>query len=393
MRILFVAMTDSPHAAGWLNLLKDTGWDIYLFSAYITTRTQHYWKLSPTTCLLPSRSADGVKLVSLFPQRHASSALEWSLNRAAGGPGWRSRWLAWAIKRLKPDIVHSLEMQKAGVLTLRARERCRGAFPTWAISNYGSDVYLFGRLASTRPDVLAMLRSADQYMAECERDLALARELGFKGEMLPVVPNCGGFDLPHLKSLMQPGPTSARRVIAIKGYQNWAGRALTALKAVELCADALEGYKICFYLANDDLRIAAELLALETGLDIQCLPGGLPHDEILHLHGRSRVSVGISISDAASTSMLESMAMGSFPIQTCTACADEWIEDGKSGFIVPPDDPNLIAERLRQAIVDDALVDRASELNANTAKERLDRVKISLSVQKAYESILMQQKT
>ena len=57
---------------------------------------------------------------------------------------------------------------------------------------------------------------------------------------------------------------------------------------------------------------------------------------MLRLHGRARVSIAISIGDGISTALLEAMAMGSFPIQTCTACADEWIIDGKSGFIVQP---------------------------------------------------------
>ena len=37
--------------------------------------------------------------------------------------------------------------------------------------------------------------------------------------------------------------------------------------------------------------------------------------------------------------------MGSFPIQSDTACADEWIEDGVSGLIVPPEDPDSLRRR------------------------------------------------
>jgi len=71
---------------------------------------------------------------------------------------------------------------------------------------------------------------------------------------------------------------------------------------------------------------------------------------MLHYYGRARIYIGLSISDAISTSLLEAMVMGAFPIQSCTACADEWIEDGKSGFIVPPEDPHVIAEAIRRAL-------------------------------------------
>lgn len=381
-------MADSPHAAGWINLLQGTGWDIYLFSAYITTRTHRYWQLTPNLGLSPGRNGGGVKLLSLAPHQQASAGLEWCMNRLPGGPAWRSRWLAWAIKRLKPDIVHSLELQKAGALTLEARRHLGGDFPTWAISNYGSDVYLFSRLKETKPRVLEMLKNADQYVAECERDIGLARELGYRGGVMPVMPNCGGFDLPRMKSFRQEGPVSRRKVIAIKGYQNWAGRALTALKAVELCAEHLSDYRIILYLTSPDVELAAELLALDSGLDIQCLPSRSPSEDVWRMHGSARISIGVSISDAASTSMLEAMAMGSFPIQTCTACADEWIEDGVSGFIVPPDDPQFLAKKLRQAVSDDALVDRADIINTRTVDERLDRKELGRSLIEAYKEIL-----
>lgn len=36
-------------------------------------------------------------------------------------------------------------------------------------------------------------------------------------------------------------PVSSRKVIMLKGYQNWAGRALVGLRALGRCEDILEG--------------------------------------------------------------------------------------------------------------------------------------------------------
>ena len=44
--------------------------------------------------------------------------------------------------------------------------------------------------------------------------------------------------------------------------------------------------------------------------------------------------------------------MGALPIQSCTACADEWIVDGRSGLIVPPEDVDVIENALRRALTD-----------------------------------------
>ncbi|MGE5664254.1 MAG: glycosyltransferase, partial [Deltaproteobacteria bacterium] len=151
------------------------------------------------------------------------------------------------------------------------------------------------------------------------------------------------------------------------------GRALVGLRAIERCADALPGYEVAVHSATPDVAIAAELTGKQAGIPVRIVPKETPHREILALHGRARISVGLSISDAISTSFLEAIVMGSFPVQSWTACADEWIDDGRTGLLVPPEDPEVVEKALRRALSDDALVDRAAEENARLAAERLDR--------------------
>ena len=79
--------------------------------------------------------------------------------------------------------------------------------------------------------------------------------------------------------------------------------------------------------------------------------------------------------------------MGAFPIQSSTACADEWVEDGKSGFIVPPEDTQAVAEAIRRALGDDDLVNQAAEINLQVAKRRLDYSIIQPRVIKMYQDI------
>jgi glycosyltransferase involved in cell wall biosynthesis len=290
------------------------------------------------------------------------------------------------IRRIKPEIIHSLEIQHAGYLTLDARNQLGGALPAWIVTNWGSDIYLFGRLAGHVEKIRAVLSACDYYSCECRRDVELARSFGFKGEVLPVLPNSGGYRLDRMRLLRQNGPTSARRLIVLKGYQGWSGRALVGLRAIELCADALKGYRIAVYLAGPDVALAAELLAQSTGIPIEIVPE-CSHEAMLRLHGRARVSIGLSISDAISTSLLEAMVMGSFPVQSNTSCAGEWVQDGKTGFIVPPEDPGLIADAIRRAVTDDALVDQAAEVNAGLAAERLNYSMIQSRVVAMYRHI------
>jgi glycosyltransferase involved in cell wall biosynthesis len=81
------------------------------------------------------------------------------------------------------------------------------------------------------------------------------------------------------------------------------------------------------------------------------------------------------------------MAMGAFPIQTNTSCCDEWFEDAKGGFIVPPDDFELICDRFQVALSDDKLVDNAASINWTTVCNRLDEHVLRTKVQDFYDQV------
>ena len=250
---------------------------------------------------------------------------------------------------------------------------------------------MFGQLPEHLPQIREILDSCDFYSCECERDVRIARSLGLRGRALPVFPNGGGYDLEHVHGLRSAGATSARRTIVLKGYQGWAGRALVGLRALELCAEELQGYRVAIYLASPDVELAARLFSARTGVPVDIVPR-TSHEEILRLHGNARVSIGLSVGDGISTSLLETMLMGSFPIQSCTACADEWIEDGRSGAVVPPEDPHIVADALREALLSDELVNNAAELNRMTCEKRLSQVVIQPQVQRIYRDILAGQR-
>jgi glycosyltransferase involved in cell wall biosynthesis len=284
---------------------------------------------------------------------------------------------------VSPDVVHSLEIQHAGYLTHDALMSLGDERPRWIVSNWGSDVYLFGRLPEHRERIKAVLDECDHYLCECHRDVALALGLGLvQSKVLGVIPSAGGLDLNEVQRL-RAGPASERRLILVKGYQDFAGRALVALAALGMCGDALRGYRIAVYLTSKDVALAARLLAATSGVDVEVIPR-CSHAEMLRWHGRARIYLGLSISDALSTSLAEAMALGAFPIQSCTACADEWIDDGVSGFIVPPEDPRAVAEALEKALASDELVDQASAKNWETVKTRLSSVQIREQVLTAY---------
>lgn len=387
MRIFFVAMPDSIHTARWISQIADQGWDIFLFPVFIARSNPDLRNLTVFESFIPRRRVKENHVHSIWWTIPFFLA-DFVASRIKGNKTnyFTTRILAILIRWLQPDMVHSLEIQHAGYMTLEAKSILSKKFPVWIVTNWGSDISLFKRLAEHKPKIEAVLASCDYYSCECERDVILAKELGFKGRTLPVLSSAGGIELGKVSILKNMTPPAARRMIILKGYQNWAGRALVGLQAMHLCADLLQDYTLAIYMASPDVLISAELFSQDTKIPVQII-SSVPHDEMLRLYNRSRIYVGLSISDGISTSLLEAMAMGTFPIQSCTACADEWIVDGESGFIVPPEDPRAVAEALRRALTDDLLVNRAAEINAQTIAQRLDSTMTKPQVIKMYQDI------
>ncbi len=385
LRLLFVAFADSIHTARWTAQLAGLGWDLHVFAA---------------THKAPCPELKGVTLHRLVEgprsrSKASQQAIHWPLPRGETclarllertdhySPASR---LARLIESVKPHIVHSLEMQNGAYLTLQARRRMHTRFPAWIYSSWGSDIYHFGRQPEHASRIREVLSHCDYLFADCQRDARLAREYGFAGELLGVYPVGGGFDLAQLRHMRHPGDVSSRKVIVIKGYNGgpFAARGLVAIEALRLCTAQLAGYEIVVYSAAPEVREAVANLERDLGVRVSIMQDSL-HTEILRLMGRSRVAIGLGLSDGTPNTMLESMIMGAFPIQSDTLSTQEWITSGHNGLLVPPESPQQVAAALRQALADVDLVEQAAVINARIADERLGRDWIRGQVISSYE--------
>ena len=396
MRILIVAMADSIHTALFINQIVDEGWEIHLFPSTDSVISPDLRNLTVHDGMIRYSGVDkSVRQSGAWPwpfpclERWAGLTLK-RLRRSPPLALYtkdrsRGKRLARVIRQIKPDIVHSLEIQHAGYLTLDAKCALENEFPLWFVSIWGSDIYYFGRFQEHTERIKTVLATCNYFNSECHRDVVLARALGFKGHAFPALP-VSGFNLVQIEQFRQTGPVSSRRLILLKGYQTWAGRALVGLQAIALCADHLENYRVAIYLASTEVKKEAISVADKTGIPIDILPY-CSHDDMLRHHGRARIHIGLSITDGISVSFLEAIVMGAFPIQSCTACANEWITDGQTGCIVPPEDPEAIAAAIRRAVTDNDLVDHAAECNAQMAKDRLEDSVIKQKVVSMYKEI------
>ncbi|HLC03716.1 MAG TPA: glycosyltransferase family 4 protein [Anaerolineales bacterium] len=388
-KVLLVGFGNSIHVARWVKqIASQDDWELHLFPVNFDAQIHEELKRLPIRvhALWPGRVMLGFLRHWPF-QRGGKWAKRVSSTDSPRFLGWM---LARLIRRLRPDLLHTLEFQHSAYLALTAREYLRGRWPPWAVSNWGSDIYLYGRLPDHQPRIRQILEGCNFYLCECHRDLGLARQMGLRGEPMEVLPVGGGFDLGRASELQEPGRTSQRRRVLVKGYQSWAGRSLVALRALALCADQLQGYQVGVYLASPEVELAVQVLAQSSGIAIATLPY-VSYEETLRRFGSARLYLGLSISDAISQSLLEAMVMGAFPIQSNTSCAEEWVQDGSTALLVPPEDPEVVAESVRNALKDDRLVDQGAQANFAVAKERLEQARIRSGVVAMYRHMLGEQ--
>ena len=105
-------------------------------------------------------------------------------------------------------------------------------------------------------------------------------------------------------------------------------------------------------------------------VDFSTLSRPLTNENLRKIFLNSRIYIGCSISDGISTSFLEALIYGAYPIQTDTSCANEWVEKGAKASLVQLD-LNTIKLTLQISLSNDVMVNDAFASNANVARKYL----------------------
>jgi len=376
--ILLIGIANSVHTARWVEQFKGQSFDFTLIPS-TASRTIHpaIRELSQQNRELTINVPGFFKVFS-FPIGICDMIFGRRLMGLLIGT-----WLLFTRRRF--DIVHAMELQHAGYILSSIRPRA--TFGKRIVSNWGSDIYWFQRFPRHKKRLKKLLEESTHYACECQRDIGLALNLGFSGTTMDVQPNAGPIALKDIEKGETSLFPSQRRIILVKGYTGFVGRADIALKALSLCSEELKGYEILLYSTDRRSRRLARNLSNENGVEIRSFKKyKMNHEQMLQLFRESRVYLGISMSDGISTSLLEAMASGAFPIQSDTSCADEWVINGTNGFIVPWDDPVAISKCIQKALTDDVLVDSAREINTQISLKRLSPERVESSRKTFYST-------
>lgn len=402
--ILFVAFSESIHTVRWVNIFKDTRYKIVLFPSHSAKINQQFFKIH-FFFKSGALKNNAVNIPIIYKSRtFPCFLLKQYLSLLKKLPGSIKRrdkekkasMLANLIKKVQPDLIHSLEFQNNAYLVLRAKEILKNkgyTFPKWAVSNWGSDLYYYKKIDAELPIIKRVLSECNYYASESTRDREIALKLGLDLSkcLFPITPNTVGVDYSiFVNKSISSTRTSERKAIIVKGYQTKWGRANYIVDALSFCKKAiLQNFHIyVYYCSCPCTKDLFGLLEETHGLSITFMPSNTTHAEMLEYFSKARVYIGISTSDGLSTSSIEAASCGAFPIQTNTAAIDEWAVHRKNAFIVPYYNIKWLGKYIERALTDDKLVNQAQILNNEIARKQFCYEKNKQLALKAYEKIL-----
>jgi glycosyltransferase involved in cell wall biosynthesis len=293
-----------------------------------------------------------------------------------------------ALDDFQPDIVHALRIPYEAILIAPLMRRRPEPF---LVSTWGNDFTLHAALSPTyRRLTRKVLRQIDGLHCDCERDLMLARALGYRGPSL-VAPGSGGVDagdFPRPGALQRArqrlrAPEDALIIFNPRSHRDYVRNDVffAALPAVLRRFPTAIAVTVGMEGNNDFRRYAA---ALGINDAIRFLPVQ-DRGEMADLFSAATVTVSPSTHDGTPNTVLEAMACGSFPIVGDIPSLREWVEPGVNGLAVDPNSVGSLCEGIIAGLSDAGLRGRAATRNRAIVDERASRSAVRPALRQFYD--------
>jgi len=365
-KILIIGMVDSIHTAHWVERVVDLDCEIHIYPS----RTHR--KIHPLLRTLLEENHN-LRLLQSFPSQKFSPYVNYlTKNIKISSLNLQTWLLKRVIEHKSYSHIHCLEIQHAGYLLLEAKSAIE---PRTQIicTNWGSDIYYYSQFNWHLMKIKEVLNMTDLYAAECARDYELAKELGFCGQNLPLIPN--SFKLNNIVN--SQGDVTTRSQIITKCYGGIFGLGVILIRVMEQFLETHPHASVLLYSVTDDLLSDAKNLVQKfpTQVRISTIRNPMSSSQMAGEFQKSRIYVGASRSDGISTSFLEAMNYGAFPIQTNTSCAQDWIAKGCIGRVVEPN-AQAILTTLNDVYDDFKTISNAAKINLNVLKDETETVLI-----------------
>lgn len=411
MKLAFVADVNSPIARNWISHFVEQGDQVEVICLYpaiagvlpgarvheVPLLLSQAYALSISGLALRRQAGQNINLA-----KQATSRILHYLNAQFGlvqlwwgyvGPMDSVRLRA-KVQRLvdafRPDVVHGLRIPMEGESLVRLR-----GYPV-VLSIWGNDLTLFAsHYPGHRYLTRLALQRADGLHADCERDIRLARQVGYPVDKRTLmVPGGGGIRTgePMDESLVRGwrqrlgispqtpvviNPRGIRTYVKTKEYFRAIPDVLRAYPEAVFISVAVQG--------NSTVVDLVQKLSLEAS--VRLLPP-VSQTDLAALFRLSTVMVSPAVHDGTPNTLLEGMANGAFPVAGDIESIREWITHGDNGLLFDPKDPGEIAAAIARALGDADLRERARTRNYHLIQERADFATCMTRVRDFYQQII-----
>lgn len=346
MKILMLSNAASIHTKRWVKSLSERGYDICLFS--LNTDDDPFY--SPLK---------NVKLVHYHYRYVADSFFHALMQRMEFFSVVKQ--VKQLVKSFQPDLMHAHYVVDYGSLGVAS------GFHPLVLSVWGSDVY--GEKTLSRLSQLSLkykLRRTDCILST---SAAMARETAkYTSKEILITPF--GVDVhrfaPNVSERNEQEPFVVGTVKSLEPIYGID----TLINAFKITVDNNPEVPLVLQIVGVGSQKAA-LEQLVSDLDLRdrvTFVGKVPNEELPTYYNRFDVAVNLSLKESFGVVAVEAMACGCPVVASDADGFKEVIEDGKTGFIVPKQNPKAASEAIQRFIDHRGL---RSEMGANGRQRAL----------------------
>lgn len=276
----------------------------------------------------------------------------------AGTKGWGLKKLRYVlslkrvrkiVKEFKPDIIHAHLASSYGLIGALS-----GCHP-FVVSVWGSDVFTFPRKSMAHKSLLRyVLKKADK-VCSTSRAMAMetARYTNKEIEIIPFGIDVEKFKPRPVKSLFKEGDIVIGTVKALEDKYGIE----YLLKAFKILCDKHPKLPLKLLVVGGGSS-EKRLKDMANDLDIiknTVFTGKVLHEDVEKFHNMLSVFVNISDYESFGVSVLEASACEKPVVVSNVGGLPEVVDDGVTGFVVPPRNPLATAKAIERLILDSSL--------------------------------------
>jgi len=291
-------------------------------------------------------------------------------------------WLKHKIAEINPEIVHAVYVSSYGFLGALS------GFHPLMISAIGSDILITpNRNRIFREIVKFTIQKSNLIHAQGIHLIDRLTELG--ADPSKIIAFSYGTDLNCIKEIKEVeriereefSIISTRHLEPIYDVE-------TLIKALQLVIKRIPSIKLIIVGEGSQRKRLQNLVTrLNLNSHVRFL-GGQSQREVYRNLLRAQIYVSTSLSDGSSTSLMEAMACGAFPIVTNIAANQELIIHGENGFLFSPKLFREAAESIIDSLQNPALLNQSTIINIEKIRQSGDIRRNLRRLHEAYNKLV-----